>query len=116
MEDLVETLPFEHGNCMMRYGFALARITGTDIYFVRSDVAIVDENGEIDEDSHRYTIEEGSCPTNFLDCEAFIEDGDYDPHGIFEFVQFAPFAYRDKNGGHNVNWNKVFSRLPQASQ
>lgn len=96
----------------MRNGFALARITGTDIYFVHADVAVVDENGEIDEEVHGFNIEERSCPTNFLDCEAFIEDGDYDPHGIFEFVQFAPFAYRDENGANNVNWNEVFSRLP----
>lgn len=33
-----------------------------------------------------YFYNEHTCPTNFLDVELICENGDTDPHGIFEFV------------------------------
>lgn len=77
-----------------------------DVYFVVPGV-------HPEPDVSRYSVEEGSCPTNWLsDIEAIIIDGDTDPHGLFEYVRDiqAP-AFLDKAHNPVEEWAKV---IPEA--
>ena len=52
-------------------------------------------NGEYNAEDDRYFYNEHTCPTNyFKDIEMVIdlENGDTDPHGIFEFVGSIPYV------------------------
>lgn len=40
----------------------------------------------IDKEHGRYFIQEHTCPTNFIPCEAIIHRDDADPHGLFRYV------------------------------
>ena len=39
-----------------------------------------------------YYYEEHTCPSNVLNCEEVIADGEIDPHGIFEVVAGIPIT------------------------
>jgi len=62
----------------------------------------------------RYFYEEHTCPTNFVRVKQFLIDGDDDPHGIFEFHDFADMkdvVWADKPGGDvdtKATWPHVF--------
>jgi hypothetical protein len=52
---------------------------------------------EDEDDSHRYYYNEGTCPTNYLGVlKVFDDEGDDDPHGIFEFVKCDPWVVESK--------------------
>lgn len=54
-------------------------------------------DGDLDIDHLTYYYDEHTCPTNYLRCEMVIDldDGDSDPHGIFEFVGAIPYVNLD---------------------
>lgn len=41
-------------------------------------------------DHTRYWVEEHTCPTNIIRVEAFVTEGDDDPHGLLSFVAHLP--------------------------
>jgi hypothetical protein len=68
-------------------------------------------NGEFDIDNKRYFYEEHTCPTNYLGVEMVVDlnDGDTDPHGIFEFVGAIPYVDLE-------NVDDVLSLLPSGGK
>lgn len=54
------------------------------VYFVVEGIAAV---GDPPGEGKDYFYEEHSCPTNYVECEAIIYEGDEDPHGVFQFVR-----------------------------
>lgn len=54
-------------------------------------------DGELNLENERYFYEEHTCPTNYLGVEMVIDtdDGDTDPHGIFEFIGAIPYVDLD---------------------
>jgi len=56
-----------------------------------------------------YYYNEGTCPTNYLsEVIAIInlDDGDIDPHGIFEFCGMADFPVDFKENGSDYDFSK----------
>ncbi len=54
-------------------------------------------NGELDLENKKYFYEEHTCPTNYLKVDMVVDlnDGDKDPHGIFEFITTIPYIDLD---------------------
>lgn len=80
-------------------GLALVKYAGNSVneklYFIIQVYFHYDKDGKLDvewEDRKRYYIEEHTCPTNLVSCEAIIYNGDTDPHGVLEYVRAAPIA------------------------
>lgn len=42
---------------------------------------------EGDMSGHKFHYEEHTCPTNLIQCEEIIANGEEDPHGIFEIIE-----------------------------
>ena len=55
-----------------------------------------------------YFYEEHTCPTNVLPCEAIIENGDEDPHGVLTFVRSIPIP-ADYDG--TADWRTLFPEV-----
>lgn len=56
-------------------------------------------NGEHDAENDRYFYDEHTCPTNYfknVEMVIDLENGDTDPHGIFEFVGSIPCVNLDE--------------------
>lgn len=64
---------------------------------------------EGDEDHGKeYFYEEHTCPTNWTDqIEAFILDGDADPHGVAQFVRTVD-APEEPDGGEEYDFQMLF--------
>jgi hypothetical protein len=99
----------EHGLLLLR----MERGNDEPLYIVVEHSRMWD-----DEDVWDYFVNEGTCPTNLLRCEALIDGEDTDPHGILEFVQWMPrppemdvFPRMEDR----TFWRNIFSRLPEAA-
>jgi hypothetical protein len=91
---------YEHMGHWMIDTLDLLRLPATPpVYFVVKGCRLVDSP------DRTYFYEEHSCPTNYVQCEAIICDGDDDPHGVFEFVRSVdvPDDYDGK-----ANWRALF--------
>lgn len=92
----------------------LLKIAGSEppVFFVlKHDIYWPDDEAE---SRIRFLIEEHSCPTNFIDVEAIITDGDTDPHGVLRFVQIVPRP-ADWDADEANDWSvyaALFDRLP----
>lgn len=81
------------------------------VFLKNANVLLVVEgmyfNGDFDPENKRYFYEEHTCPTNYLGVEMVVDlnDGDTDPHGIFEFVGAIPYVDLE-------NVDDVLSLLP----
>lgn len=57
-----------------------------DVYFVIEGMATNDKADPNEHEEYYYT--EHTCPTNYIKgVEAIVQDGDFDPHGCFEYVR-----------------------------
>lgn len=64
--------------------------TDGPLFFIAKSIRLsISNDTEEETQSHEvYFFEEHSCPTNWLrDIVAVIEDGDCDPHGIFDVIR-----------------------------
>jgi hypothetical protein len=71
----------------LKYGNILLAVKG--VYF----------NGQHDSENDRYYYEEGTCPVNYFRSAEMVidlENGDKDPHGLFEFIGSIPYVDLDK--------------------
>ncbi|MGI4943676.1 MAG: hypothetical protein ACRYHQ_24445 [Janthinobacterium lividum] len=60
-------------------------------------------------ESTRYWVEENTCPVNLVRVEAIIEGKNQDPHGVLQFVSFAP---RPADwDAHNADWSVLFPQI-----
>lgn len=57
------------------------------VYFIVKGMRFEGEDDDRDEHEHKqFFYEEHSCPTNWFKPSVVAFDGDYDPHGLIEFV------------------------------
>lgn len=79
-------------------GAALVKYCGNTIqdqlFFIVEVYFSFDKEGKLDpdwEDNKRYYIQQHTCPTNLISCQAIIHNGDTDPHGVVQYVRSAPY-------------------------
>ncbi|MCK8787687.1 hypothetical protein M0638_25295 [Roseomonas sp. NAR14] len=80
---------------------------------------VVEQSEWSDTDTLRYWVEESTCPTNVVRIPAILTgtgaDLDADPHGVFEFVAWAPkpagWGEPDATGDCSVDWRTLFPQL-----
>ncbi|WP_036292117.1 hypothetical protein [Methylosinus sp. PW1] len=67
------------------------------------------------EDDWRFRYESHQCPTNFIPVECIIDDGDTDPHGVFEFVRAVEWVDEPNNGAsvdeNDSHYAKLFPEI-----
>lgn len=72
-------------------GMMLVKRPNQELYLVVEQTFYIRE-GVVDLD-FEYWVNDSTCPTNWLDVMMIAEDGDDDPHGVFEFVRAV--TYKD---------------------
>lgn len=100
----------------LRKTLVCLKIDGADgpIFFV---VEGLSHWGPLDEmlSSERYFYEEHTCPTNFIRIPLIVENGDMDPHGVFEFVDAVwmtdEYLMAVESGGEHEYLARVFPQL-----
>ena len=104
-------------------GYILLRIdpskVDSPVYFiVEHTLYLYEESPTIEQTMENldYYINEHTCPTNIISIEAIIETKpryDDDPHGILQFVAWAPKPdnYDKNKSNHSINWREIFPIL-----
>lgn len=91
------------------YGFALLVYTGGGLpqyVIVRTAIDPQHHNGSLKaamEHLH-FRYEEHTCPTNFMQVEHVVLNGDNDPHGIYAFVRFV--SNQEIKDRYNLTWGQ----------
>lgn len=87
-EFLVRTESSHPAHDNIRKTLNLLKIEAKDgpIYFVVEGLCEWPTSREEMLSGAEYFYEEHTCPTNFIRIPMISQDGDHDPHGIFEFV------------------------------
>lgn len=52
------------------------------------------------------------CPSNFLECAAFLGGGEVEPRGVLRFIQAVPRPDGFEHFGSWAEWAAVFDQLP----
>ena len=114
----VELTRVEQGKTPIK-GLMLLKLnveTGPPVFFVVEHELHRHPQEDADwEDNLRYWVGCHTCPTNIIRVEEIIHDGDTDPHGILEYVQFVPMP-EEWDGGGNRGYSAycaIFDRLPR---
>jgi len=63
------------------------------------------------EESHRYWLEEHTCPTNFMAGEVIVNQGDLDPHGLFTYVRSVKAVEVPKSPNDEAFWCEMFPEI-----
>ena len=100
-------------------GFMLLRIAASKaerpIFFVvEHQISTRDGFEGLEEwtDRQRHWVGEHTCPTNIVPVTAIIEGQDQDPHGVLEFVAFAPEP--DGWDADACDWSVLFPQVGGA--
>ena len=92
-------------------GYLLLRINpepGKPVHIIVKDR----DTANYTEEEWRYFVDEGTCPINLLrnPIEAIIEGDDEDPHGLLEFIAWAPVPPADADKTAH-EWTEMFPIL-----
>ena len=86
-----------------------------DAYFVVEGLGDVDDSLAEVKTHAEYYYNEHTCPTNFARCfEAIVHKGDFDPHGVFQFVDVVWMTcdYEGRDDNAKELWlKKAFPQL-----
>jgi hypothetical protein len=97
------------------HGLLLVRVSGSDpAVFMVIDHTVYRPSDET-EGGMAYFVDEHTCPTNLVPVEAILSDGDCDPHGALEYVQWVPKPDMSDDDYLNLDWegwSLLFDRLP----
>ncbi len=73
------------------------------VYFVVEGMRFEGEGDRDEHDAKQFFYDEHSCPTNWFKPTIVAFDGDYDPHGLIEFVATKDDADFPRDESHGPN-------------